>query len=556
MRCLVRSAVSRVPALRASASGARRGLASLAPVPASDRTDAGGRIEVHDAFELWGTLPDPPTMRSHALAEHRYGKFVPLRPRVLADGSHRVGKPNQTLIGLADNHIWPSSREEGKYNFGHKFPLPGRPLVPRHVRRLERKKMMKADKAAKKEAQLSTRLGLKTRIATPYVRTDGAFKTFKPVTPGIRHTRLLYNPYLFRGEPEYGLTVPLRKSGGRSENGRIATRGIGGGHKQRIRLVDFARWESGLQDVLTIEYDPGRSSHVALIENRETKVRSYIVAADGLRAGDTVRSYRTDGVSSFRNPEMDNKRFTEEEIAKAPLDLGMFRMQALRPGNCLPLSLIPIGTEIHNITLAAKGKGKLMRSAGSSAQLVGFMHRQTGARPGPLMGELTEKGTPIPRPELLPGNAEENALLSREGQLEKLLGGKEAAAAMADKPTATHAVVKMQSGEVRMVPVNGAATIGRVSNTNWQHRKLGKAGRARWLGRRPKVRGVAMNHCDHPNGGGRGKTKGNHQSKDKWGNLARGGRTRRPTDRGGNIMVLRQRPRKGGHRGKPKYLNG
>jgi ribosomal protein L2 len=174
------------------------------------------------------------------------------------------------------------------------------------------------------------------------------------------------------------------------------------------------------------------------------------------------------------------------------LDLGIFRTQAIRPGNFLPLNLIPIGTTIHSITLNPRGPAKMVRSAGTFGQLVAFSAR----------GGVTD----------------------------------------------SHAQVRLQSGEVRLVPSRCCAAIGSVSNKDHQHRRLGKAGRSRWLGRRPKVRGVAMNAVDHPHGGGRGKSKSNMHPRSIYGHLAKFARTRKPGTRGGNKMVIRERPRRNGKR--------
>lgn len=315
-------------------------------------------------------------------------------------------------------------------------------------------------------------------------------------------------------------------------------------------MIDFYRFEWGEQEVLRIEYDPGRSAHIALVEHKETKRRSYILAPDGLRTGDTVSSYRNyaNGIMSDGSPKphmLDGERVrigdavvagrkvsskvvdefvtadgtvletdpaapqtaadpTAPLTAAAPLpsnaatalDLGIFRTQAIRPGNFLPLYLIPIGTTIHSITLTPRGPAKMVRSAGTFGQLIAFSARSGGGD--------------------------------------------------------SHAQVRLQSGEVRLVPSNCCAAIGTVSNKDHQHRKLGKAGRSRWLGRRPKVRGVAMNACDHPHGGGRGKSKSNMHPRSIYGHLTKGARTRKPGTRGANQMVVRERPRRNGKRlGKP-----
>ncbi|KAJ6519699.1 translation protein SH3-like domain-containing protein [Mycena sanguinolenta] len=346
-------------------------------------------------------------------------------------------------------------------------------------------------------------------------RTQAIFKTYKPVSPGIRHLRRPLNPHLWQGRPVLQLTIPKRKSGGRNAHGRITVRHRGGGHKQRIRTVDFRRQEPGIHDVVRIEYDPGRSAHIALLKNRDPNAKgpkkwSYIVAPEGIRAGDEVQSFRQ-GIPEGFVPGLDIAKLngtasleedadelpatseqTEADLIQARLEksssqslaLGLLRTLTLRPGNVLRLRLIPIGTVIHNIALLPTGPAILVRSAGSAAQVVGYDSRYTH--------------------------------------------------------------VRLQSGEVRKVLQDCCATIGRVSNPLWKGRNLGKAGRARWLGRRPSVRGVAMNANDHPHGGGRGKSKSDKHPVSIWGWGAKGTRTRKPGPKGpknSNKMVIRERPR-------------
>ncbi|KAG5519481.1 hypothetical protein PMAC_002108 [Pneumocystis sp. 'macacae'] len=289
-----------------------------------------------------------------------------------------------------------------------------------------------------------------------------SIKKYRPTTPGRRWLRRPLNDHLWKGDPIRSLTIAKRQHGGRNNHGRITVRHLGGGHKQRIRVVDFVRKTPGPHLVVRIEYDPGRSGHIALIKNLETKKLSYILAADGLRAGDTVESYRT----SLNSPEHLDK-----------IDSGIFAAKAIQRGNCLPLSMIPVGTIIFALTTSKYGPAKFCRSAGTYAQLL-----STG-----------DKG---------------------------------------------YAIVKLQSGELRKIHVHSAATIGIASNIDWKHRKLGKAGRSRWLGIRPTVRGVAMNPRDHPHGGGRGKSKGNRQPCSPWGKLAKGKRTRAKL----NPLVIKRRP--------------
>ncbi|KAF7306807.1 Ribosomal-L2-C domain-containing protein [Mycena indigotica] len=339
-------------------------------------------------------------------------------------------------------------------------------------------------------------------------RTKAVFKTYKPVSPGIRHLRRPLNSHLWQGRPIIQLTVAKRKSGGRNSTGRITVRHRGGGHRQRIRILDYKRDEPGVHDVVRIEYDPNRSAHIALLKNRNptavgTKKWSYIIAPEGIRAGDEIQSFRQGipegfvpglDIAKLNNPDTVTTELVEgdaegvdglEQSSSQSLALGLLRTLTLKPGNVLPLRLIPIGTVIHNIALIPTGPGVLVRSAGSAAQVVN--HEET-----------------------------------------------------------RYSHVQLQSGEVRKILRDCCATIGRVSNPLWKNRNLGKAGRARWLGRRPSVRGVAMNANDHPHGGGRGKSKSNKHPVSIWGWGARGTRTRKPGPKGpknSNKMVIRERPR-------------
>ncbi|KAG0147878.1 hypothetical protein CROQUDRAFT_670298 [Cronartium quercuum f. sp. fusiforme G11] len=343
---------------------------------------------------------------------------------------------------------------------------------------------------------------------------DKNFKTYKPITPGLRHLRLPRNDHLYPGRCHLPLTIPQKRTGGRNNTGRVTVRHIGGGHKRRIRTVDFHRRTPGEQSVVRIEYDPGRSAHIALIRHKSTSELSYILAPEGLRAGDVVQSFRT-GVPrrllesdsldrpSKPNPDTESARkeelATAAEVATSPLALGLLRSLTIKPGNFLPLRLIPLGTTIHALALRPDAKASMIRSAGTFGKLISLGHTPRG------------------------GTSE------TEG------GGQ-------------YAQVKLQSGEVRYVHMDACATIGVVSNGHWQGRKLGKAGRLRWLGRRPRVRGVAMNKVDHPLGGGRGKSKSNKHPVSPAGLKAKGLRTRRPGARG-NRMVVKQRA-KGKHVGK------
>ncbi|KXN85762.1 54S ribosomal protein rml2, mitochondrial [Leucoagaricus sp. SymC.cos] len=330
-----------------------------------------------------------------------------------------------------------------------------------------------------------------TEAQAAFVRTEALFKTYKPITPGIRHLKRPLNAHIWEGRPVRLLTVARRKKGGRNSHGRITVRHRGGGHRQRIRVVDFYRNEPGIYDVVRIEYDPGRSAHIALVCNRDpnaegTKKWSYILATEGMRAGDQVQSFRK-GIPKGLVPGFDFSLNDKAKDSSAQsLALGLLRTLTLKPGNVLPLKLIPAGTIIHNVSLKPDGPAILIRSAGSFGQVV--THEEGGR----------------------------------------------------------YVHVQLQSGETRKVLRDCCATIGKVSNALWKNRILGKAGRARWLGRRPSVRGVAMNACDHPHGGGRGKSKSNKHPVSIWGWGTKGTRTRKPGPKGpknSNKMVIRERPR-------------
>ncbi|WFD24122.1 mitochondrial 54S ribosomal protein rml2 [Malassezia equina] len=361
----------------------------------------------------------------------------------------------------------------------------------RRERRAAKKAQRKQAKLQKERNTIAARLGVTEQRTAPLVRTDHQFKTFKPITPSIRWLRYPLATHLHRGGPVRALTRAKRSTGGRNHHGHITVRGRGGGHRRRLRLVDFYRWEAGEQRVVRIEYDPGRSAHIALLEHNETKRLSYILAPDGLSAGDTVQSYRT---------------MKQDTASTNSLDLGIFRTHAIRPGNVLPLRLIPIGTTIHAISLRPLGPAKLVRAAGTNGQLVAFSSYRKNAT------EALDEGDSAPTAQ------------------------------------ASHAQVRLASGEVRLVPIDCCATIGLVSNVDHQHRRLGKAGRSRWLGRRPKVRGVAMNAVDHPHGGGRGKSKSNKVPRSIYGYPLKFQRTRKPGTKKGNRMVVRERPRRNGKR--------
>jgi large subunit ribosomal protein L2 len=257
-----------------------------------------------------------------------------------------------------------------------------------------------------------------------------SLKKFKPITPGQRHKINTDYAELTTGKPEKSLLAPNKKSGGRNNDGRMTMRYIGGGHKQRYRIVDFKRDKHGVPaTVKSIEYDPNRTAHIALLWYADGEKR-YIIAPNGLKVGDTLMS----GENATPNV-----------------------------GNAMFLSQIPMGTVIHNIELKPGKGGAIARGAGTYAQL--------------------------------------NA---RDGR---------------------YAIVKLPSGETRMILTTCLATIGSVSNGEHNLVVSGKAGRSRWLGRRPRVRGVVMNPVDHPMGGGEGRNAGGHP-RSRNGMPAKGFKTR------------------------------
>jgi large subunit ribosomal protein L2 len=255
-------------------------------------------------------------------------------------------------------------------------------------------------------------------------------KKFRPNTPGTRGLTLVDKKGLWTGKPVKSLTAGLSKKGGRNNTGRITMRRKGGGHKAKYRIVDFKRNNTESATVDRIEYDPNRSSYIALITYTDG-TKSYILAPKDLKAGDQVISGE------------------KKEI---------------RIGNCMPMSDIPVGIDIHNIELKIGSGAQLARSAGSSTQIVG----------------------------------------KSDG----------------------YVAIKLPSGEQRKVREECRATIGVLSNIDKKNQKLGKAGRKRWLGVRPSVRGVAMNPIDHPHGGGEGKTSGGRDPVTPWGKPTKGKKTR------------------------------
>lgn len=269
----------------------------------------------------------------------------------------------------------------------------------------------------------------------------------KPTSPARRFVVKVVNKDLHKGAPVRALTESKNKSGGRNNNGRITTRHIGGGHKQRYRVVDFKRDKDGIAaTVERLEYDPNRSANLALLLYKDGE-RRYVIAPKGVNAGDELISG-----------------------ASAPI----------KAGNTLPLSNIPIGTQIHCIEMKPGKGAQIARSAGTSAQL-----------------------------------------LAREG---------------------IYVTIRLRSGEMRKIHVNCKATIGEVGNSEHGLRSLGKAGATRWKGVRPTVRGVVMNPVDHPHGGGEGRTSGGRHPVSPWGVPTKGYRTR--SNKRTDNMIVRRRYKK------------
>ena len=272
-----------------------------------------------------------------------------------------------------------------------------------------------------------------------------SIRKYKPTSSGRRHQTVQTFEEITTSQPHRPLTESIHKTGGRNNRGELTSWWRGGGHKRLYRIIDFRRDKKNVPGkVVTVEYDPNRSARIALVTYADGEKR-YILQPNGVNVGDTV-------------------------VAGDNVDI--------LPGNCLPLSSIPLGTEIHNVELRPGKGGQIARSAGSSVQLV-----------------------------------------AREGD---------------------YASVRIPSGEIRKIFVNCVATIGQVGNLDHENISLGKAGRSRWLGRRPHNRGVVMNPVDHPHGGGEGKSSGGRHPVSPWGQPAKGYKTRRGknTDR---FIVQRRR---------------
>ena len=273
-------------------------------------------------------------------------------------------------------------------------------------------------------------------------------KTFRPFTPSLRFKTVSSFEEITRSDPEKSLVEANKKSGGRNNMGRITSRRRGGGHRRHYRIIDFKRDKHGVPaTVNSIEYDPNRSSRIALLYYADGEKR-YILAPAGLNVGARVLS----------GPDAD-----------------------VRPGNALPLVNIPQGTHVHNVELQPGKGGQLGRSAGSQIQI-----------------------------------------MAKEGKFAQL---------------------RLPSGEVRLVPVTCFATVGQVGNQEHENVVLGKAGRNRWLGRRPSVRGVAMNPIDHPHGGGEGRASGGGHPVTPWGVPTKGYKTRKRKKQSSKLIVRRQSKR-------------
>ena len=270
-------------------------------------------------------------------------------------------------------------------------------------------------------------------------------RKYKPTTPGRRGASVADFAEITRSTPEKSLVRPLHKTGGRNSNGRVTSRHRGGGHKRAYRVIDFRRHDKdGVPaTVAHIEYDPNRTSYIALLHYADGEKR-YILAPARLGQGDRVES-------------------------GADADI--------KPGNCLPLRAVPLGTVVHAVELQPGGGAKLARSAGTSVQLV-----------------------------------------AKEGRFAQL---------------------RLPSGEIRNVDIRCRATIGEVGNAEQSNINWGKAGRMRWKGKRPHVRGVVMNPVDHPHGGGEGRTSGGRHPVSPWGKPE--GRTRHPNKASDKLIVRRRR---------------
>ena len=273
-----------------------------------------------------------------------------------------------------------------------------------------------------------------------------AIKSFKPYSAGRRFMTVSTFDEITASKPEKSLLAKISQKGGRNNTGKMTVRHQGGGHKRQYRIIDFKRTKDNIPArVATIEYDPNRSARIALLNYADGEKR-YIIAPHGLKVGDVV----------YSGPESD-----------------------IKPGNALPLANIPLGTQVHNIEMKIGKGGQIVRSAGTSAQL-----------------------------------------MAKEGN---------------------YALLRLPSGELRRVRVECRATVGVVSNIDHENITIGKAGRQRWLGIRPGNRGVTMNPCDHPHGGGEGKSPvGRKHPVTPWGKPAHGVKTRDKKKASSKLIVKRR----------------
>ena len=277
-----------------------------------------------------------------------------------------------------------------------------------------------------------------------------AIRVYKPTSPARRFMSVLTFEEITKKTPERSLVTDLRHKAGRNNQGKITVRHQGGGARRKYRIIDFKRLKDGIPaTVKAIEYDPNRTCFIALLSYADGEKR-YILAPLGLKVGDTVMS----------GPSAD-----------------------IKPGNCLPIANIPLGTLIHNIEIKVGKGGQMVRSAGTAAQV-----------------------------------------MAKEG---------------------THAQVRLPSGEVRMVSMNARATVGQVGNTDHSNVRIGKAGRKRHMGVRPTVRGVVMNPCDHPHGGGEGRSPvGMPAPMSPWGKKTQGVKTRKHRKYSDKLIISRSNKKK------------
>ena len=277
-----------------------------------------------------------------------------------------------------------------------------------------------------------------------------AIRVYKPTSPARRFMSVLTFEEITKKEPERSLVTDLRHKAGRNHHGKITVRHQGGGARRKYRIIDFKRNKDGIPaTVKAIEYDPNRTCFIALLYYADGEKR-YILAPLGLKVGDTVMS----------GPTAD-----------------------IKPGNCLPIENIPLGTLIHNVEIKVGRGGQMVRSAGTAAQL-----------------------------------------MAKEG---------------------AYAQVRLPSGEVRKVSMNARATVGQVGNTDHSNVRVGKAGRSRHMGIRPTVRGVVMNPCDHPHGGGEGKSPvGMPAPMSPWGKKTQGVKTRKHRKYSDKLIISRKSKKK------------